>query len=250
VSRAAPSVYVIVGAPGAGKSSQIHVTLAEPAPRRMIFDIEHEYGRYGRACRLEDIRKALIAAGPAGPFSLVYQPTVDDAARLKRQFDIFCRLAFAAAAPRRPSSGVLFVCDELADVTSADPLHVPAGWSTLARKGRKRYIAVVVGTQRPAEIDKKVWSFQTRLRVGMLAYVEDQRDLAAALMVDRREVAALKPGEWIERDKFTATVTRGSIAWKGGRPVNVTRPGPAGPGRSPDVKKKRAPGATFMRGVT
>lgn len=231
MSRGAASFYVIVGAPGAGKTSQIQCELRDvPAPRRMIFDIEAEgeFNAAGVVVRTtEAIRQALIAAGPRGPVGVVYQPGTDDPVLLRKRFDTFCRLAFAAR-------NVLVVVDELADVDSPNPREVVPGWAQLLRRGRKRGIGFIVGTQRPADMNNRIWSFATRMRVGALADSDDVRELAGVVMVDRAEVAALLPGEWIERDRTKGATTRGRIVWRRGRPVNEPRP-------APGQQKKSAP---------
>lgn len=216
MSRGEAFFYVIVGAPGAGKSSQIHCTLLDsPAPRLLVFDIEREYGHAGTVLRsTEALRVALIAAGPRGEVRLVYQPGTDDPVELRRKFDVFCRLAFAAR-------NLLCVVDELADVDSPNPTEVVPGWAQLLRRGRKRGVQVLAGTQRPADVNKRLWSFATRLRVGRLSYSSDEIELAGALKVNRAEVAALLDTQWIERDRMRGTLTRGMIQWRRGRPVNV-----------------------------
>lgn len=228
---ARPSFYVIVGAPGAGKSSQLLVVLAENAPRRLIFDIEHEFGAAGTVASLDGIRKGLIAAG-AGPFSYVFQPAGDDPAVLHRQFDVFCRLAFAAG-------DLQLIVDELADVDSPNRYEVPPGWALVLRRGRKHELRVVGATQRPADVNNRLWSFATRFRVGMLGDSDDVRELAKVVMVDPAEVAALLPLQWIERDRMQATTTRGRIEWRAGRPVNLPR-GATGVAPAPVQQKKTA----------
>jgi hypothetical protein len=228
---ARPSFYVIVGAPGAGKSSQLLVVLAARAPRRMIFDIEHEYGAAGAVATLEGIRKGLVAAG-GGPFSYVFQPSGDDLVVLRQQFDVFCRLAFAAG-------NLELIVDELADVDSPNRYEVPPGWALVLRRGRKRELRIVGATQRPADVNNRLWSFATRFRVGMLGDSDDVRELARVVMVDPAEVAALLPLDWIERDRMTAATTRGRIEWRAGRPVNLPRARAAAPAPQKKVTARR-----------
>lgn len=225
-TAARPSFYVIVGAPGAGKSSQIiFERAARRAPREVIFDIEGEAaGRVVRSCA--ELKAALIAAGQ-GPCSLVYRPGDVDAVSLRYRFGTCCELVFAAGR-------LLFIVDEVADVDSPNPHEVVPAWATLLRRGRKRDLAVIAGTQRPADVNKKLWSFATRLRVGRLLYGVDRRLLAEALNVDVGEVAALIDTQWIERDVLTGSTARGVMQWQRGRPVNLPR---SAPGAAPEEKK-------------
>lgn len=220
-----PFCFVIVGAPGTGKSSQIRIQLARSSARRLVFDPMGEYGRdTGELVNLAGLQKRLGAAGK-GPFSLVYPPNaglpkiLKEEQRLriiKHRFDIWCRLAFAAG-------NLLAVVDEAADVTSSNRYEVPAGWSVLMRQGRHRAIEIIAGTQRPADIDKRLWSFATRIRTGRLNFSNDRRELANVLNVDAAEVAALVKRQWIERDMLTGAVRRGSLEWQKNRPVDVER---------------------------
>ncbi len=211
-----PFCFVIVGAPGTGKSSQIRIQLAAASPRRLIFDPMNEYGRdVGELVDLAGLQKRLAVA-KAGPFSLVYRPATDDTKLLKARFDIWCRLAFAAGS-------LVAVVDEAADVTSPNRYEIPPGWSTLMRQGRHRSIQMIAATQRPADIDKRLWSFATRIRTGRLNFSNDQRELAGVLNVELREVAALVERQWIERDMRTGAIRRGSLEWQKKRPVDVER---------------------------
>ena len=156
MSAAAPFVWVVVGSPGSGKSSLIRIALPANQPRVMIFDPMREFGAFGVCENLTNMIARISAAG-AGPFALVYQPDTSDPARIKQKFDVFCKLAFAAG-------NVLAVVDEAADVTSPNRYEVPEGWSTLLRQGRHRSVRILAATQRPADIDKRLWTFATRIR--------------------------------------------------------------------------------------
>jgi hypothetical protein len=214
MNPAAPFVYVIVGAPGTGKSSQIRITLGAGPLRAIVFDPMGEYG--GVMVTLDGMRRSLLAAGLSTGFCLIYRPYTEDLVKLKQRFDVFCKLAFAAG-------DLLCVVDEAADVTSPNRYEVPEGWSTLLKQGRHRAVRIIAGTQRPADVDKRLWTFATRIRTGRLNYSSDQAELANVLNVDRAEVAALVERQWIERDMLTGAITRGSIEWRRNTPYNVPR---------------------------
>jgi len=219
LTSADPFCFVIVGAPGTGKSSAIRLQLAQLPARRLVFDPMNEYGRdAGELVSLATMQRRLVAAGP-GPFSLVHRPGTDDAKPLKAKFDAWCRLAFAAG-------NLVAVVDEAADVTSPNRYEIPPGWSQLMRQFRHRSIQIIAATQRPADIDKRLWSFATRIRTGRLNFSNDQRELAGVLNVELAEVAGLIERQWIERDMRTGEVRRGAMEWKRGRPLDVPRAAP------------------------
>lgn len=228
MSRGVPFFFVIVGAPGAGKSSEIEFLLRGKLPfaRRLIFDIEHEFGKLGTIASLETIRKGILAAGERGPFSYVYQPA--EGVDLKAQFGKFCRLAFAA-------EDVLLVVDELADVDSPSPYAVVPAFARLLRRGRKRGVRFLAATQQPADMNKRLWRFATVLWVGFLG--GDNTDLARELRVDRGELAALRPGDFIALERFEGRTVRGRIAWQGGRPVHLPRGEPGAPAAIPASRR-------------
>lgn len=215
MSKAAPFVWVVVGSPGSGKSSLVRIVLAGPHPRVMIFDPMNEFKAFGVCQNLTNMLATTRAAG-AGPFALVHQPGTSDPAKLKQKFDVFCKLAFAVG-------DVLVVVDEAADVTSPNRYEVPEGWSTLLRQGRHRSVRILAATQRPADIDKRLWTFATRIRTGRLNYSSDQAELANVLNVDRAAVSGLVQREWIERDMLTGEIAHGSIEWRNGLPLDVAR---------------------------
>jgi hypothetical protein len=229
VSQAAPFVWVVVGAPGTGKSSLIRIAMTTQQPRVMLFDPMREFGDFGQIpASLNALRKALADAG-AGSFALVYRPDTSDPQKLKERFGVFCKLAFAAG-------DVLVVVDEAADVTSPNRYEVPEGWSTLLRQGRHRSVRILAATQRPADIDKRLWTFATRIRTGRLNYGSDRAELANVLNVRPDDIAGLIERQWIERDMLTGATARGSIEWVKGRPQNVPAQPPASP-KPPDSAK-------------
>jgi hypothetical protein len=184
-------------------------------PRAVIFDPMHEFGQFGDRVRtLDELRRRLILAA-GKPVHLVYSPP-DDPLHLKQRYDVFCNLACAAG-------DLLLVCDELADVTAPGPHGIPPGWSTVVRKGRHLGVRILVGSQRPAGVDKNLWSFATRIRTGRLNFAADVVQLAGVLNVERREVAALIERQWIERDMLTGQVSRGALEWRRGKPLDVSR---------------------------
>jgi len=97
----------------------------------------------------------------------------------------------------------------------------PPGWSALIRKGRKYGARIIAASQRPAGIEKKIWSMATVVQSGRLNELEDARTVARVLMVDPLEVIALPQLAWIRRSIYKPVIQRGRIEWRSGRPHDV-----------------------------
>lgn len=184
------SIEAVLGSSGSGKSAYIKAELRRRKPARLlIYDPEGEYSKAGRVVsRLSDVQSVLVKAG-AGPFRLVFEPHADPA-RAVVQFEALCRLAFHAG-------GLLFVAEELADVTQ--PTKAPVGWSMLTRRGRKRGVSIIGASQRPASIDKTFLGNCTTVRAGRLLYEADARAVGLVLGVDHADLMALESLHYVQR---------------------------------------------------
>jgi hypothetical protein len=69
-------------------------------------------------------------------------------------------------------------------------------------------MTVYAAAQRPAEIDKTIYSNATEIRTGALSFPDDQVVIGRALGVDPAEVGRLSGHAWIRRDA-AGTITRG-----------------------------------------
>jgi hypothetical protein len=74
--------------------------------------------------------------------------------------------------------------------------QVAARNAAAGRRARRIHAA----SQRPAEIDKTIFSNASRIRVYRLGYDADQAAAAAALGVSRDQVAQLQGHGYLERD--------------------------------------------------
>lgn len=191
----------VLGSAGSGKSSYVKQQLRKRPPKRLlVFDPEGEWGEFGRVTgSLQDVIAGCEAAKATGGLRIVFEPSPDPATAMK-QFDVFCRIAFAA-------ERVKFVVDELKLVTT--PSRSPVGWGMLSGRGRKRGIEIYGLSQRPASIDKDFLGNCSAIRTGRLTYEEDRRNVARFLGVTPDEIAALIDHQWIRRDMLTGQVTRG-----------------------------------------
>lgn len=194
-------IVAVMGATGAGKSLYIKGRIKREKPARLlIFDPEGEYEGFGReVSSMGDLVKLLKKVG-AGPFRFVFRPA-DDLAAAKKQFDLFCSIAFAA-------KNLWLIAEELKFWTS--PSYAPPGWSKVNLRGRKHGLTVIGASQRPASIDKDFLGNATLVRAGRMNYEEDARAVAKVLGVAPDEIMGLQPLEYIER-RPPQPATRGKL---------------------------------------
>jgi len=101
--------------------------------------------------------------------------------------------------------------DELSEFTTAS--EAPHEWRRLVKRGRKQGITILAAAQRPAEIDKTIWSNATLVRAGRLSFAADQAVIAAALDVDVDQVRALGSLDYLERDRNSGELRRGHLTF-------------------------------------
>lgn len=199
VTRTARIVFAC-GRPGSGKSHYIKQAIAaDRAPRLMVFDPEGEYNALAHP--VEQLRD-LIRLVDCQRFAVSFVPSALPELATD-QFDVFCRIAFDLAQAGRP---LTLAVDELQQVTQ--PNRAPPYWAACIRRGRKYGMSIYAAAQRPAEIDKTIYSNATEIRTGALAFPDDQTTIARAIGIDPAEVGRLSGYGWIKRDA-TGLVTRG-----------------------------------------
>lgn len=189
----------VIGGTGTGKTYWMRQELRRRnPPRLLVWDPEAD---------LSDLGNVTVSAGNVGSlvkltagdrWRIVYVPPFNRALA-ERCFDLFCRQAFYCAEKGRAP---LIVVDELSTVVRAG--SAPDYWTACVSRGRKRGLAIMAASQRPARIDKDFWSQANHIRCSALGYAEDQKAMAAALGVPLADVAALQGFEAIERDRNTA----------------------------------------------
>ncbi len=214
----------MLGATGTGKSATLKMELAAiaAAPRRpwgILVDPDAEYGGIVNALSadlktisqisllpgIRGARQEFPGGGGAGWFRFV--PSEDRRTGI-RQFSYLCTLAWIWATKMKRDT--LLLVDELAEFTAAN--EAPPAWRRLVKRGRKQGISVLAASQRPAEIDKTIFSNASRIRVYRLGYDADQAAAAAALGIGRTAVAELQGHEFLERNALAGGgLTRGSL---------------------------------------
>lgn len=201
-----PDIRVIMGDTGAGKTSYVMAELDKGQPDRLlIWDTKGEFSDEGYAKRVNsitDLVKEVRKAGN-GPFRLALVPYGSTQKQMVSLFDLFCRVAYEA---RR----CVVVAEELSDVCNGGTCNA-AGWRKLITQGRTRGFRIFPLTQRPALIDKTALSQATLIRTGLLGSAKDAAVVAEVMWVDKGEVLALQPLEYIEYSKVTRSHRRGSL---------------------------------------
>lgn len=190
-------IGVVCGSSGSGKSVVIKKALVK-AKRAIVWDIDDEYtgpkGVPGMQ-RVTNMRELVtkLAKSKAGKFAYVGKVT---------EFESWCRAVFAWGV-------CTAVAEELAGVTS--PGKAPPGWHTLVSRGRKRGIALIAVTQRPAESDKTIMGNASFMRVGRLARAQDRKYMASEIDVPESLLSGLKNREYIIKNMAANEYFRGVI---------------------------------------
>ena len=189
----------VSGARGSGKSSWLK-QYARGFGRVLVWDPMHEYAEAFGVSPVGSL-SALVEA--KGAPICVFAP--DDPALVSaKAFDFFCLVAWTRGA------GLVLV-DELATVTHAG--KALGWWGRLIREGRHRQIEIAGAAQRPAEIDKTIIGNATRLVVFRLGRRADRVLMAEELDIERAQIDALKPLEFIDADRLTRNFTRSRIVF-------------------------------------
>ena len=177
-------IIVVCGGSGSGKSAWVKQQIAK-APRLVVWDVDDEYhGSVPGIQRFTSLAElaGVLKVSRRGRFCYVGKPG---------DFELWARLAFAWG-------NCVAVAEELAGVTS--PAKAPDGWHTLVSRGRKRGIKIYGVTQRPSESDKTIMGNSTLKHVGFMPRAKDRKYMADEMDIDQRELDALEPLEWIEKE--------------------------------------------------
>lgn len=222
-----------IGSSGAGKSASLKAALREARHARvLIWDPQDEYGHIaGQATGVVAKLLELVQAAGRGPFCIRFLPS-SDLKTAARQFDAFCRIAYAAG-------HCAVVGEELAFVTSAS--KAPPGWSMINLKGRHKGLTIYGTTQRPARVDKDFFGNCTRIRCGRLNYATDQKTMADVIGVPVEAIGALLPLQYLEKDMATGNVVWGVVNPTGRQAAAKPWPGNNAETQEtgPPAKKKR-----------
>ncbi|OJA63796.1 hypothetical protein BGV68_01885 [Burkholderia ubonensis] len=198
-------IDLFIGSTGTGKSTSIKALLAEERPARvLVWDFMHEDG-YAKIGRPAESGAALLKALDAPGARVAFRPDHDKP--IDPQFALFCRAAFAYG-------DCTLIAEELSAVTK--PNWAPDAWKKCLVMGRHRGMHVIGATQRPALVDKTIFSQATRIRCGRLLYDDDCKTMAKVLKADPGEIGEMPDGAFIERFMRTGETVRGAISLRKG----------------------------------
>ncbi len=207
----------IFGARGTGKNVYAVQLLKRLKPSRLvIWDHKHDPSMSNFGNTFTDLKEAILAM-KAERFHVRYMP--DHSREVQKQFDYFCRAAFAAG-------NLTLMIDELPEVTKAN--RAPAAWRQCVNVGRlyrgpdgkERTLTIMGLGQRPSECDKSFMNNLDILHTGRIASVNDAKTLADLLALDYRKVMALPDLHWLERRQGQAEPSSGVLSFGG----NATMP--------------------------
>lgn len=226
-------VVALFGARGSGKSYTIKAYLKAQRPKRlMLWDTMDEYGAHAtKIPSLANLLNAATGPGEGGfgrAFALRYVPSGSDVEWASR-FDAFCRIAYALG-------DLCIIVEEAQRVTR--PSWAPAAWSDCTLRGRHKGLTIFAASQRPAHVDKNLFSNATHIRTGRLNFDDDVGCMANALRVPRERVAALLGHEYIARDMLTGEL---EAADREGRKAPPKAPANAPAAARPARRAKKPP---------
>lgn len=192
-----------------GKGVWLKQRLAAEAPQKLlIWDMVDEYD--GLATEVKTFAELLAVIHSRPSYALRWVPKSADDKKLRREFERWCTLVYAAR-------GATIVVEELADVTSAS--WAPPAWRKLNTRGRHHQgLTLYWCSQSPAWVDKASMGNATHLHVGYLGEPA-HREAAARHMACRAEdIDALQQFEYIEYVKARKERTHGRVSLPASRP--------------------------------
>lgn len=203
------------GARGTGKTEWVKRWVAGLKARRMlVWDYKHDPSlREGMGEPVSSLG-ALARGVQDKAFKLRYM--VNHNADPLAQFDMFCRIAYAAG------DLVMFV-DELPEVTKAN--RAPPAWKKCVNVGREymdegriKSLTIVGAAQRPAEVDKTFMANLDIIHTGRLGDMGDAKRIAQAWGIRPDELAKLPDLHWIEKRADHPELTRGILTFSAKKP--------------------------------
>lgn len=198
------TLHVVTGASRSGKTSWI-AKRVQRARRLFVWDTVGEWAEKFHCEPVWSFDVLADAVKPrARPRRIAWQPM---GGILDVQFEGFCQLTYIAM--RAHPGEVTLIIEELADVTH--PGKAPPAWGVIVRRGL-RYGPQLYGvTQRPTESDKTIMGNASIFHCHSMARADDARYMAKEMRIDQARIDALKPLQYIERDRRSGGLVAGDL---------------------------------------
>lgn len=197
---------VVSGASRCGKSTQVAREVAG-ANRIIAYDPEAQWCEQKGFRKITSRKQMLEAIKTPGHMRLAYVP----GGELKEDFDFVCACVMYAARYVAPDKELVFIAEELADVTT--PSKAPGHWGILVRRGLKRGITIYAISQRWAEADKTAFGNASEY-VLFASRGDDISYIAKKTRIPEEEIAALKAFEFIRFDPVTKEKSKGKLRFR------------------------------------
>jgi hypothetical protein len=199
VHRPDGSLVFVAGATRSGKTTDTATRTARDR-RMLVWDAKGEWCIKYNCRRVSSVGELAGVASSSKLERIAYVVPVTRAS-----FETFCSLAWVWLRIARGS----LVVEELADVTN--PGKAPPAWGEIVRKGLAYGPTIYALSQRPTESDTTAIGNATQVRCFQMGRDGDERYMARELRLDQKFVGALRPLQWIERDRLTKQIRTGSV---------------------------------------
>lgn len=199
-------LVVVAGASRSGKTAFVAAEVAD-RPRVIAWDPEDQWSRLPGWHRVSSRAELLALAQQPGPIRAGFVVGGD----LADAFDFWAGAVMYAGRYVEP---VTAIAEELADVTT--PSKAPGKWGILLRRGLKRGISIYAISQRWSEADKTAVGNASEFACFRMASGDDVAYLSRKTRIDRAELDALVPLEFVRFD-VTGGLYRGRVSFKAGR---------------------------------
>lgn len=175
--------HLLIGKSGCGKSSWLRQHRELNTARRLLAwdpDEDHQLDRRVRSIR--DLRDAVVAAGNGALRIALTLPST------AVNFDLFCRVVWAAASCTRPTVVLVDEFQRAAPIDAKAPT-----WEGLCLTGRKHGLALWAAANAPVGINRMIYRQAGHFWIGELVEAQDISLVADMAEVSRDELRALKP---------------------------------------------------------
>lgn len=201
-------IVAVFGATGTGKSIWTIQQLRKPKRNRLLIwspkEAQDGHAVTFNAPAVDTVREAFAVMSPAGttsPFRLVFRPSINRKTAVK-QFDAICAAVLKLG-------NITLVVEELHTVTQ--PSWAPDQWSALVLMGRAAGVEIFALSQRPASVDKDLFSNVSMIHAGRVSYEDDAKVLGRVLLVPPSDLLTLPDLHYIERTTSPNETRRGVV---------------------------------------